>query len=241
MGVAEWARHSKRKAKARDAAMPKHLDHGHVSTHRKNYARNHKDEIIKVQASDGHHWHMATDPASGAHYWFDEDNGVTTWTNPLNDHESVEDHDEHVAIADHTSGGGAAARNDGWEQIVDDASGTSYWWNQKSGLTQWDEPPASSSDGKKKKKKKKNALGAVAGITRKRQHKFKHSFDAYHHSNQNEEDTDTGVSNNQQVHSPQNDGVPAGWEAFVDPSSSKTYYVNASTGASSWVKPTSGV
>ena len=36
-------------------------------------------------------------------------------------------------------------------------------------------------------------------------------------------------------------GLPPGWIAAVDPASGHTYYVNQTTGASTWTNPSTGV
>ena len=84
MSVKEWAKQRKDKKKDKkkprtstklvpctsiEDPMPKHLAHRHVPTHRKNYRRNHRNEVIKRKSlTSDSHWHMAKDPKTGDTY-----------------------------------------------------------------------------------------------------------------------------------------------------------------------------
>ena len=186
--------------------VPKHLDHKHVPTHRKNYRRNHAGSVIMVKAEDtGHEWHMAKDPKSGESYYFNENSGEVSWENPNEAAERAAALErEHHMLADHTAQNqperASGTRDDGWEQVRDDRTGGVYWWNRHTGETAWDEPAAA--DGKP---------GSSSGPEKQ--------------------------------HGPAEavEGLPNGWTAYTDPETGREFFVNESTGATSWVKPSSRI
>ena len=129
--------------------LPAHLAHQNTATHRKSRRKNHRGKSISVKAKDGGHWFLAADPESGDSYWYCEETGAASWTNPLEDAAAAaaaeKEEEGGLALADKAGRSKRAtlrnARKDGWEQITDDATGAAYWWNKASGKTMWEEPP----------------------------------------------------------------------------------------------------
>lgn len=64
-------------------------------------------------------WTQATDPASGAPYWWSEE-GEVTWLDP--------------------SASQSTALPSGWTSLLDPSTGAQYWWHAKTGARQWERP-----------------------------------------------------------------------------------------------------
>jgi hypothetical protein len=177
-------------------------------------------------------WEKHVDEASGTAYYYNASTGESSWEEPAG----------LVSPRVQEESAGKARK---WREFVDDESGATYYYDEASGTSRWDKPEDFESEQKDedkhedtKEKTQEGEIEETAGPSVSEQEpqtaKQEKEPEASGSGKADSSDKETEEVAEDKAAAA---AAPQQWVKYVDASTSKPYYFNASTGKTQWEEP----
>merc|ERR1712161_132077 len=170
-------------------------------------------------------WVEEEDPSSGQIYFYNSTTGETSWERPTNMEEvevnsldrlnGTEPFNNEEEDDNETEGDASTTSNNlptGWVEQEDTSSGQIYFYNISTGETSWDRPTNAEEE----------EVGSLDGLN---------ETEPLNNEEEDDNETEGDVSN-------ESDNLPDGWVEQEDPLFGQVCYYNATSGVTSWERPT---
>merc|ERR1712238_334386 len=170
-------------------------------------------------------WVEEEDPSSGQIYFYNSTTGETSWERPMNTEEvevnsldrlnGTEPFNNEEEDDNETEGDASTTSNNlptGWVEQEDTSSGQIYFYNSTTGETSRDRPT----------NKEEEEVGSLDGLN---------ETEPLNNEEGDDNETEGDASN-------ESDNLPDGWVEQEDPLCGQVYFYNATSGVTSWERPT---